>query len=145
MIEPTAALSIASQPLDVRAIEEIVAEWQRRLGLGNWQITVDWQTPAPPGEDGTETLADINRTSIYDYATLLLGPSWHTWDRRCANLTIVHELCHMLIAEVWPAVEPVEEFVPPAAWSMFKARFDHVEEQIVDRLAATLVANMGVV
>ena len=135
----------APQPLDARAIEEIVAAWQARLGLSHWKITVDWQNPAPPGDDGSETLADINRTSVYEYATIRVGPSWETWDRRWANLTLVHELCHMLVCEVWPAVEPVEEFVPAAAWSMVKARFDHVEEQLVDRLASMLVANLGVV
>jgi hypothetical protein len=121
-------------------VERLLAEWQRRLGLERWQIVVDWDEPT----DEAEALAEIEAESPYDYARLRLSPDWSHWDRRWLNLTLVHELCHLLVRELWPAVESVEEFVPVPAWRVFRARFEHVEEQLVDRLATLYVDHLGI-
>jgi hypothetical protein len=126
-------------PVDAYEVEKILAEWQLRLGLDRWDIDISWTEPV----DADEAFAEITAENPYDVAVLRLAPGWWEWDRRMLNLTIAHELCHLLIRDLWLAAESVESFAPPHAWSVFKSRSDRHEEQAVDRLAERLVDRLG--
>ena len=126
-------------PVGAYEVEEILAEWQLRLGLDRWDIDISWTEPV----DAEEAFAEITAENPYDVAVLRIAPGWSERDRRMLNLTIAHELCHLLIRDQWLAAESVESFAPPHAWSVFKSRWDHHEEQAVDRVAKTLVDRLG--
>ncbi len=127
-------------PVDANEVEEILAEWQLRLGLDRWDIRLAWAEP--PDEE--ETLAEIEAENPYDVAVVRLSSAWPGWDRRLLNTTIAHELCHLLIRDLWLAAESVEPFAPSDAWRVFRSRWEHHEEQAVDRLARLLVDRFGV-
>ena len=127
-------------PVTEGEVEAILGEWQLRLGLDRWEIRVLWTEPA--NED--ESLAEIEPHNPYDVAVLRLSPGWPEWSRRMMNTIIAHELCHLVVRDLWLAAESVEPYAPPEAWRVFKARWDHHEEQAVDRLARMLVDRFGV-
>ena len=127
-------------PVAAKEVEQILAEWQRRLGLDRWEIEVAWTEPV----DEEDSLAEIEPHNPYEVAVLRLCCSWSGWDRRTLNTIIAHELCHLVIRDLWLAAESVESFAPAEAWRVFKARWDHHEEQAVDRLARMLVNRFGV-
>jgi hypothetical protein len=127
-------------PVTAREVEEILAEWQLRLGLERWEIEIAWTEPL----NEEETLAEIEPHNPYDVAVLRLSSAWSAWDRRTMNTIVAHELCHLVVRDLWLAAESVESFAPAEAWRVFKARWDHHEEQAVDRLARMLVDRFGV-
>jgi hypothetical protein len=127
-------------PATAKEVERVLAEWQRRLGLDRWDIEVAWTEPL----NAEEAFAEIEAQNPYDVAVLRLSRAWPEWDRRLLNATIAHELCHLLIRDLWLAAESVESFAPAEAWRVFKSRWEHHEEQSVDRLARMLVDRFGV-
>jgi hypothetical protein len=140
-VHPPVELRAAPDPGPVTAkeVEEILVDWQLRLGLDRWDIEVAWTEPL-----NEDVLAEIDPHNPYDVAVLRLCSAWSDWDRRTLNTIIAHELCHLVIRDLWLAAESVESFAPAEAWRVFKARWDHHEEQAVDRLARMLVDHLGV-
>src|SRR5260370_31051753 len=107
-----------------KEVEEILADWQLRLGLDRWDIEVAWTEPV-----NEEVLAEIDPHNPYDVAVLRLSSAWSDWDRRTLNTIIAHELCHLVIRDLWLAAESVESFAPADAWREFQPGRDPHEEQ----------------
>lgn len=125
-------------PLTRDDIETILREWQRRMQLGHWEVEL---SNDPPPEDETD-LGNMKRHDPYDYATLYINVGFESWTRRMANLVIVHELMHLHTRDLECAAESVESALSGQASGLWKARFLHEDEALVDKMA-TLLVNLG--
>jgi len=134
-------IPLPAPPLSVLDIEAIITGWKHRLGLEGWEISVAWDEPL----EQEDSLAEVVPLSVYDYAKLRLSPAWPTWDRRWANLTILHELIHLLTRDYGCAIGAAEPMFSPTAWTIFESRCDHEEEQLVDRLATLFFGHLGAI
>ena len=122
-------------------LELIVREWQRRLNIPHWRVTIDWDEPA-----NENNYAEITRTgALYEGARMRLEPGYETWPLELANELIAHELMHAVMFDLQAAVESAEEVMTGAAFKLFEHRFVHELEGVVDRLALMLVHYAGVV
>jgi hypothetical protein len=117
-----------------RQVEQLVTDWQQRLGLDRWKITHLWDVPAPK-----VTNAIINRSHQYDTASLRLARGWETWPEFKLETTIVHELLHLHFRDIDQSIEAVKGTLHPDAWTMVNARYEHEVEGLIDRLAHRLV------
>jgi hypothetical protein len=122
-------------------MERITRVWQERMRLTYWEITFDWSTPLDP----EETLGEIIRNNPYDDAKIRFAANFAEWDRRFANVVIVHELMHLLTRDLEEAAESAGALLGASAGKLFQARLDYELEGVVDRTAAVLVDVGGVV
>lgn len=119
-------------------IKMIICEWQKRMQLDHWEIEF---SNDPPPEDETD-LGSIKRHDPYDYATLHINPEFPSWTRRMVNLVVVHELMHLHTRDLECAAESVESALSHQASGLWKSRFLHEDEALVDKMA-TLLVNLG--
>ena len=122
-----------------KQIEATVSEWQTRLGLDGWKIAVQYADM--PGEEW----AKIEPFSAYDHATLTVSVGYMNWTPAVANVTIVHELLHLLVRDIDAVVEDARSQLHPQASVQVEKRYEHEVEGFVDRLAARIVELGGVV
>ena len=122
-----------------KQIEATVRVWQTRLGLDGWKITVDY------AETPDDSYAEIKPDVAYDSATLILSPGYVGWTPAVANVTIVHELLHLLVRDIDATVEDARSQLHPQASAQVEKRYEHEVEGFVDRLAARIVELGGVV
>lgn len=122
-----------------RDIEIILWEWQRRLKLTHWRITINWDEP-PEHED---SLADNTAPAHYDEAILRLHKEWPKWELRDANVTLVHELLHLVLRDLRAAVTTLEPEFSPAVWAVWFDRYDTGNERAIEHLAQVLVDLSG--
>ena len=116
-----------------KQIEATVSEWQTRLGLDGWKITVQYADM--PGEEW----AKIEPFSSYDQAALTISVGYPNWTPAVANVTIVHELLHLLVRDIDAVVEDARSQLHPQASVQVEKRYEHEVEGFVDRLAARIV------
>jgi hypothetical protein len=122
-------------------VERIVREWQRRLGLDHWKLTIEWV-------EDHHCLASIYPYGNYEKATLrwnakqgeVLGEN-----RLYVNELSVHELFHVLRSDVDGLMERVEKWLPPAVYEAEKDRNEADIERYVDRMARFVVRLGGIV
>jgi hypothetical protein len=119
-------------------IEATVREWQTRLGLDGWKIAVQYADM--PGEEW----AKIEPFSSYDHASLTVSVGYPNWTPAVANVTIVHELLHLLVRDIDAVVEDARSQLHPQASAQVEKRYEHEVEGFVDRLAARIVEIGGV-
>jgi len=120
-------------------IEATVREWQTRLGLDGWKITVE------VADTPDDSYAEIKPDVAYDSATFILSPGYVGWTPALANQTVVHELLHLLVRDIDAVVEDSRSQLHPQASVQVEKRYEHEVEGFVDRLAAKLVELGGCV
>jgi hypothetical protein len=116
--------------MNEETLEAIVAEWLIDLGLGSTTVELDFTVPASDG-----AYATVITHSIYDSATITLDPAWEEWDEDFADYIMLHELLHVLHADVCSAANTVDGMLGAPAEAFFNARFNYAVEQFIDRLA----------
>lgn len=121
-------------------IETIIREWQTRLNLSHWRIKIDWES-APPEEAD----ADFDASEWYDTATIRIRKDYETWDRREANVTVVHELIHCTMRDMRTAISSIQSKFSKATWEILDGWISAGEERAVEHLAQVLVNLGGVV
>ena len=119
-----------------RRLRAIVNEWQRRLRLQNWEITLHWGGL-------TDDYALIKVSADYENANLRFRQDFPGWTEEFANETVVHELLHIFERGVAQATESLEEVLEPTAYKLFAHRYSHEAENWVDRLSIILVDIAG--
>lgn len=79
-------------------IEKLLAEWQYRLRLQDWDITVEWVSHFHVEAFGRTKTSLANRTAMVD----LVPPDQidHSGILSDPEVTLVHELLHVKAAEV---------------------------------------------
>lgn len=83
-------------------VEDIVAEWQPKLGLSQWNIHVKLSdTPHPDDKYGdiTDTEAEVEVEWVYLDAYLTIFPAFFKLPFPGQRETIVHELVHCQLRE----------------------------------------------
>jgi hypothetical protein len=116
-------------------LKGIVRDWQRRLCLGGWELTVDLERPAKG-----DSFAWVNWSHDYDTATIKFCRRWRDWDRRMAERVVAHELVHLLLRDVEFVVSKMARpRLNDAEGSLFDVAFEHELERAVDRLSARMV------
>lgn len=107
-------------------MKELLAEWQKRLGLTDWRIKVQWKC-APDemalhgGSGCTEWSEAVKAASIQICDEKYYGDRVVSFD---AEKTLVHELLHLKLALVSSEVSDLQE------------RYMH---QIIDDLARAFI------
>lgn len=127
-------------------IEYILSVWQSRLNLTHWTIKVDWATPPerPDGADEGDMLwADVVWGNSSDDATIRFHESYLGWDRKQMNETVVHELIHLVNRDLQEGVESAEDVMPTSAFKVFRNRFEHEIEGVIERTAKLFVTLGG--
>lgn len=121
-------------------IEEILGEWQRRLNLSHWRIKIDWEKDAPEFAE-----AEFSASDWYDSAEIMIKKGFEEWDRREANITIVHELVHVTLRDMLTAMSSVKSRLPKAAGDIWDDWVSAGQEKAVEHLAQVIVDLGGVV
>ncbi|CAB4143879.1 hypothetical protein UFOVP464_6 [uncultured Caudovirales phage] len=113
--------------------------WADRLGLQEWTIYLDSDMSAKEGGDteDAETQAATSPLASYREATIRAGATYPTepGDR---ELTIVHELCHILLADLARAAEVTVEAAPKGAREALLQQAEDAQELTVVRLSRAL-------
>lgn len=115
-------------------MERIVQGWLPRLGLDRWKVEFKWAEPCD-----AENYAEVEKSSFYDSAKIRLEPDWAKWSPEFAEVTLVHELVHLLHRDVDQAFNDIDGQLQRDAWIMAERRYRHAMEGFVDRLATRLV------
>lgn len=129
-----------------RELQKILIGWRDRLGLGYWEIDIDFQKEADEGADGTSTLAAIEAHEDYDTASIKLSPNWEAWTPLRANQILAHELIHAQMRGLDYVVSKFgRENLGANEREMFDAAYSHEMEGAVDRIAQRFVTLLGIV
>lgn len=117
-----------------KQLEELLDVWQARLALDHVDIKLDFDTAA-----NTTAHATVDKHPIYDRAIITFEPEWEGWEDEFAEYIIVHELLHVLHADVYSAVDTIDGMLGAPAEALFHGRFTFEVEQFIDRMARALV------
>lgn len=120
-----------------KQLERIVDDWQHRLGLERWVITIQWDVR--PETDGA--LAEVKPHDTYDQAKLRFWPDYPQWSAEWATKIVIHELLHILHRDLDRAVEAAITDLPAGAFGQADARYEAALETFIDRVAHRLYEN----
>jgi hypothetical protein len=82
-------------------IKKIEAEWEKRLGLEDWDIRVEIRKKIQGGEPGSGTCGKCWSTWHYKQATIQLRKKdMLAMDERSVEAVVVHELIHCVTNEM---------------------------------------------
>jgi hypothetical protein len=133
-----------------RQIEDLVALWQKRLGLDGWQINFVWDSEPDEDEDGNDTLAEVDAQSVpYRRSNIRFTRKVEEWPRDAwgahgnytADEVIVHELLHLAQRDCDRAAMDLDEGqIHRDAYDVRNAAYHEARERFVDDLARALVA-----
>lgn len=113
--------------------------WQSRLCLGHWEIEFK-EGDLPEGEEWAEhRQAFVWRARDYNTATLCLNPDFTEWSRRKLNLSIVHELLHLITRETEFILDQLEGLVHRDVDRLLSDSHRHAVEGAIDFLSYRLV------
>lgn len=137
-------------------IIEMLAVWQKRLGLSEWTIAVTWSDDNPE-VDGHACHMKVTRSQFYKRATLDIGPTAISFTNlpdciekdviangiythlEYVEISIVHELLHLSLRDLMRATELAEQELHPSVRSIVGEAQQQAEEGIVEQLAQALV------
>ncbi len=123
-----------------------VAYWCGKLHLDPWKITTSIvEDPHHARENGRTVAASVRTAADYLKAEIEFAQDWvdanPSDDER--DQTIVHELLHCLFRDLDNSALSVSDALGAVAESFFEERYRHELEQLIDRLAWTIVQIHG--
>lgn len=139
-LEETTLRAVSDVKLERSDIEKILREWQYRLKLSHWIITVNWDEPTDEDNE-----AEYAAEEWYNQCQIKLSKEWQKWERRHANVVLAHELVHLHLHEMDMAVNVLEPKFKKEVWEMWHGRFRAGHERAVETLAQIFVDTLGVV
>lgn len=152
-MEPNTSAMISQE-----RIVDVLHRWQFRLGLTDWQIAVDFDD-STPSANGHLCHMKIHRSTYYKRASLTVGigsldpsklPDSIELDlmknnivshEQYVEISIAHELLHLIARDLVCVMEMVEEQLHPSVRGMLHEAQTRAEEQMVEQLAEALVTN----
>lgn len=128
--------------VDIDLIAARVIHWCKHLQMDPWVIRTSI-SDRPHGTPRGTTKASIDVSEHYLVADIEFAQTWvdENPGRHEIDVTVVHELLHCLFRDLDRAVESPWHTLSEPAHEMVRDRFDHEEEQLIDRLAYLIVAN----
>jgi hypothetical protein len=134
--------------LTEQELNDLVAEWQDRLGLQNWDIRVVW------GDEAAEFWSDVAdkedkhaccwRAKSYDRAKIYFNPEHEKWEQREAAVNVVHELLHCVLRDIEFVIDQFDGLLLRDVDRVITDTFQHHVEGAVERLANRFVDLMAV-
>ncbi len=126
--------------MTLEELSERVAYWCGQLQLDPWHVSVS-VTDTPHGNQKDSVNASVGTAKSYLYAEIEFAEAWiesdpSNYDR---DQTIVHELLHCLFRDLDSAAEAPFALLGPIIEDANEARYDHEQEQLIDRLAHVIV------
>ena len=118
---------------------ELAQKWADRLGLQEWTIYLDKDLTAKEGgdNDDAETQAQTVCLTQYREAVIRAGANYPEAPGE-RELTIVHELCHVVLSDLARAAEIVSEAGPKAAREALVMVVEEAQELTVVRMSRAL-------
>lgn len=119
-------------------IKALVEIYRQDL-LPEWEVEVEFFDYDDPEGDNA---ASVSRSEDYFTATLSLFKGWETnWgeDNSYMEVTLVHELIHILCRDVDRSVDLVKQSISPETFQVFWSFYRHAREGTVERLAQFIV------
>lgn len=139
-LEEASLLPVSDVKLTREDIETILREWQKRLKLSHWIITINWDEPTDEDNE-----AEYAAEDWYNQCSIKISKEWEQWERRHANVVLAHELVHLHLHEMHVAVNALEPKFKKDVWEMWFGRFHAGQERAVETLAQTFVDTLGTV
>lgn len=115
-----------------KQLEALVSEWQARMGLDHWRISVEVSS------EREDYFAATAPSEQYRTASIKFDPDFAAKRPEEAVQTIVHELLHIAMRDVDSAVEAATAELHPAAAGQASKRYTHAVEGFVDALAVAI-------
>ena len=119
------------------ALEKRLRFWQRALKLDHWTIAFEVVDEC---STGPEASACVFRSNDYDTADVQVRADVADKSGFELDITIVHELLHILFRDYDEAVNDILSRLHDADHPVSKARMAHENEGVIDRLARLLVS-----
>lgn len=140
---------------------ELLAKWQERLGLEDWQIALDFKADVTHGPDNVLCTMRIHRSVFYPRATLEVSEGALDHEKMPDSIDkdlivqgevtqfekvqtdIVHELLHLRLRDIMEASDIVRGQLSPTVTEVWDRAFRRAEEDTCERLAMALVRTCG--
>lgn len=122
-------------------LTEIVLGWQKRLGLQQWEIEINWDE----FEEEEDNYASTWRTRDYKEAKIKWNKNWETWSLKRANEIVVHELLHLFTHDLEFILDAIDEQLHRDVDAVICKMYTHSMEGVVDSLAKRIVEIGGLI
>jgi hypothetical protein len=119
----------------VDQMELRLQHWCRKLGLREWRVTIDWDTPVK-----AYAMASVNVPHQTFDAEVMLDPSWKTWTETTIDEILVHELLHLSLRNLERAADSAGDLLGKEASVVWDNRLQHELELFIERMAHVVVA-----
>ncbi len=123
-------------------VNQVLKTWQKRMGQQHWRVNVIWDD-ALLGSDTTSAM--MSMSTDYDDATLILSHSIQRMGVKEMNVTILHEVIHLVLNDLSFFAEMLDGHLHRDIDSMLRTQWSHDVERVTDRLAWSLVEKWGTV
>lgn len=114
-----------------KQLERVVREWQHRLGLGLWELRIDWDRQL----ENSDAWAEIKVHDTYDQATVRFESALLSQPDRLVTVTVIHELLHALHRDIDQSWKSAISALHPDANAQADARYYGAYEAFIDRVA----------
>lgn len=114
-----------------KQLERIVRDWQSRLGLERWDISIRWDRSL----ENSDAYAEIKVHETYDQASIYFEATLLNQSERIVTATVIHELLHALHRDIDQAWKSATGALHPDANVQADARYYSVYEAFIDRVA----------
>lgn len=112
-----------------KQVHKLVRDWQRRLGLERWRITLEFS------DEPEDFHAQVTPSAQYESAAVIFAPGYGARSDEAVAHTVVHELLHVLLRDVDAVVSAATDQLHPQAAGQIDKRYAHEIEGFVDALA----------
>jgi hypothetical protein len=120
-----------------RELERRLEHWRERL-VPEWRLTL--KESGPNWQDEDDYLATVQADSDYHHAKVYFTSACLDRDEASIDVTIVHELLHLLAREMRRTLDVVKDHTPPAVHAIASETQSTGEEQLVERVAHAIVS-----
>ncbi len=115
-----------------RQVHNILQDWQQKLRLENWEISVELLPAEELGDDGR--VAQVRSRPCYMRADIEVA---NEQDDVEIEASILHELLHIVLSEMREELSEGKQFMRTEPWNLR-------EEQAVHRLETCIMATKEV-
>jgi len=116
--------------------EGLIAGWRERLGLGSWDIRYSALAPQDQDERASADIHTIPRRAVIRID--------HGCPHECLEREVVHELLHVLMADMEDTAERARSGLGEEARAYLAGQWERSQEWAIERLADALTGTVYV-